>query len=112
MPDFEFYFDKDAVKSSAGTGKPPAGFSAHKSSSDFVEDAASLAAQNGRTVADYAGAGGAGAGAGVGAGVGGGIGGAEQTGPALPFRVKRVQVWPTAPRRDTCFTKQTMSIAD
>merc|ERR1711865_632395 len=71
-------------KGSAVTSKPPAGYSAARSATRFNEDMLSIAQRNG--VADYAAPGGAGGGGGMG-------GGGE--GPALPFRIKKVNLRPT-----------------
>ena len=75
----------DATMASTASSKPPAGYSAARSATRFNDDMVAMAARQG--VADYAGPGGAGAG---GAGVGGG-----GEGPALPFRIKKVNLRPT-----------------
>mmetsp|Transcript_33800 Transcript_33800/g.59608 ORF Transcript_33800/g.59608 Transcript_33800/m.59608 type:complete len:100 (-) Transcript_33800:107-406(-) len=71
--------------------KPPVGFSAAKSASKFNQDH--------HSVADYAGPGGAAAGGGMGGGVGGG-----GEGPALPFRIKHVNLRPTPLGMDPVFS--------
>merc|ERR1719473_1747471 len=75
----------DSTRGSTATSKPPAGYSAARSAARFNEDMLAMAARQG--VADHAGPGGAGAG---GAGMGGG-----GEGPALPFRIKKVNLRPT-----------------
>mmetsp|Transcript_129371 Transcript_129371/g.242052 ORF Transcript_129371/g.242052 Transcript_129371/m.242052 type:complete len:110 (-) Transcript_129371:91-420(-) len=78
--------------------KPPVGFSAAKSASKFNQDLFSMG-QNHRNVADYAGPGGAAAGGGMGGGAGGG-----GEGPALPFRIKHVNLRPTPLGMDPVFS--------
>mmetsp|Transcript_102050 Transcript_102050/g.177014 ORF Transcript_102050/g.177014 Transcript_102050/m.177014 type:complete len:106 (-) Transcript_102050:80-397(-) len=82
---------------SSVTQKPPTGFSAAKSASKFNQDMMSMS-QSHRAVADFAAPGG-GQGGGVGAGVGGG-----GEGPALPFRIKHVNLRPTPLGMDPVFS--------
>merc|ERR1711974_255638 len=75
---------EDQNRASTASSKPPVGYSAARSATRFNEDMLSMVQRQGG--ADHAGPGGAGAGAGVG-------GGSE--GPALPFRVKKINLRPT-----------------
>mmetsp|Transcript_62112 Transcript_62112/g.108706 ORF Transcript_62112/g.108706 Transcript_62112/m.108706 type:complete len:108 (+) Transcript_62112:68-391(+) len=87
----------DAPKGLAASKKPPVGFSAAKSTSKFNDGMISMAEKH-REMADYAAPGG-----GAGGGVGGGVGGGGE-GPALPFRIKHVNLRPTPLGMDPVFS--------
>mmetsp|Transcript_122912 Transcript_122912/g.191956 ORF Transcript_122912/g.191956 Transcript_122912/m.191956 type:complete len:104 (+) Transcript_122912:45-356(+) len=95
----DFYFDKPSTNV---TGKAPMGFSAAKSASLYNENVTAMShsveSRHAQT-ADHAGFGGGGGGAGVGGGVGGG-----SDGPALPFRVKKVNLFPRQIANDSVFS--------
>merc|ERR1719198_1850544 len=93
----------EATQGSTAASKPPVGYSAARSATRFNEDMLSMA-QRHAAVADYAGPGGAGAG---GAGMGGG-----GEGPALPFRIKKVNLRPTPLGMEPVFSCARMKSPD